>query len=215
MGGRSQKLRPTHSRATAVQLVVTCSKAKRGIVPTKRHLRSVRQTTFPSAAVEWIRRLVDMGRESVLAADQYRGDHWRAASDAAVIATSSGGRAWVCSAGYGLVPFDALVQPYSATFTSTDPDTVLRFHTPAEGDVESVWWEALANWEGPTAGAPRRVAALAARFPTDLLVVAVSEPYLRALTLDLLAAREALVAPDRLLILPVNSYLRRLRVTRV
>jgi hypothetical protein len=201
MGGRSPKLSPTLSRATAVQLVVTCAKAKRGAIPLVRHLRSIRQASVTRAAATWIHRLEAAKGESVLAADLYYGDHWRAASDAAAIATSSGGRAWVCSAGYGLVPLDARVQPYSATFTSADPDTVLRFHTSTKESVESVWWEALANWEGPTAGSPRRVATLAARFPTDLLVVAVSEPYLRALTPDLLATRAALASPDRLLIL--------------
>ncbi len=75
MGGRSPKLSPTLSRATAVQLVVTCAKAKRGVIPLVRHLRSIRQASVTRAAATWIRRLGYAKGESVLAADLYYGDH--------------------------------------------------------------------------------------------------------------------------------------------
>src|SRR5262245_38287755 len=110
---RSQKLRNSRGASPTVQLVVTCAKAKRGPVPQHLSLRSVRKGTATDAAEAWVRRLADARGEVIPANDLYRGDHWLAASEAGAIATASGGRAWVCSAGYGLIPFDARIRPYS------------------------------------------------------------------------------------------------------
>ncbi len=184
-----------------LQLVVTCAKAKRGQIPARLRLRSVRQRQVIAAANLWVERLREATGPTVPVSELYRGDHWKAASDAAAVAVGVGGRSWVCSAGYGLLPFDAAVRPYSATFTAGDPDSVARLVAPEADDVNAVWWAALADWEGPATGAPRQLAEIAAQAPTDLLVVTVSEPYLRALTPDLLTARARLSAPRRLLVL--------------
>ncbi len=186
---------------TVLQLVVTCAKAKRGRILTRLRLRSVRQRQMSAAAVSWTDRLSEATGPTVPASELYHGDHWKAASDAAAVAASVGGRAWVCSAGYGLIPFDAPVRPYSATFTAGDPDSVSRLITSEADDVNAAWWAAIAHWEGPGAGNPRHLADVAAQATTDLLVVTVSEPYLRALTPDLLAARSRLSSPRRLLVL--------------
>lgn len=184
-----------------IQFVVTCAKAKRGRVPPGRRLGSVRSRQAVAAADVWIDRLRDARGATTPASELYRGDHWKAAGEAAAVAVAAGGRAWVASAGYGLIPFDAPIRPYSATFAAGDPDSVSRLLAP-EGDVvQAVWWSALADWDGPSAGAPRLVADLAASYPADLLVVTLSEPYLRALTPDLVAARGRLSSPERLLVL--------------
>ena len=154
-----------------------------------------------AAADVWAARLRDAAGDTTPAAELYRGDHWTAAADTAAVAASAGGRAWVASAGYGLVPFDAPVRPYSATFAAGDPDSVSRFRAPGGGAVQAAWWAAVAGWEGPSAGAPRLVADLAGRHPAELLLVTLSEPYLRALTPDLLAARDRLTSGDRLIVL--------------
>ena len=96
-------------------------------------------------AEEWIGRLSIANGEVTTAADLYRGDHWTHALRAAERLTQVEGRAWVCSAGYGLVPLSAKLKSYSATFTSGDPDSVPE---PTE------WWTALAEWEGPEPGQP-------------------------------------------------------------
>jgi hypothetical protein len=184
-----------------IQFVVTCAKAKRGRVPTRRRLGSIRQRQAAAAADVWVDRLRDATGDTSPAAELYRGDHWKAAAEAAAVVVAAGGRAWVASAGYGLIPFDAPVRPYSATFAAGDPDSVSRFLAPDGEAVQAVWWSAVAGWEGPSAGAPRLVAGLAARCPKDLLVVTLSEPYLRALTPDLVAARECLSSRERLIVL--------------
>jgi hypothetical protein len=184
-----------------LQFIVTCAKTKRGQIPKRLRLRSVRPRQVSAAAGSWADRLRETSGPTVPASELYRGDHWKAASDAAAFVVGVGGRAWVCSAGYGLIPFDAPTRPYSATFTTGDPDSVTRLAAPDTDDVGAVWWAAIANWEGPVSGAPRLIAEVARQAPADLLVVTVSEPYLRALTPDLLSARERLSAPHRLLVL--------------
>lgn len=190
-----------HTPAPGVRLVVTCAKAKRGVIAPELRLRSVRARGAGEAVAEWVGQLREAAGATVPVGELYHGDHWKAASDAAASAVATGGNAWVCSAGYGLVPFDAPVRPYSATFAPGDPDTVLRFTTPDGNAVEAVWWDALAGWEGPKSGSPRLVAEIAAAHPGDVLLVPVSLPYLRALTADLLAARAALADADRLIVL--------------
>ena len=96
-------------------------------------------------------------------------------------------RIWVCSAGYGLVPLSGRIHPYSATFSAGHPDSVSRDLTVADG-LHALWWELLAQWEGPAPGTPRSIAALAESFPDDLLLVVMSETYLTATALDLLKA---------------------------
>jgi hypothetical protein len=147
-------------------------------------------------AAEWVGRMTSATGEGIPAADLYRGDHWVHALRAADRVTQLGGRAWLCSAGYGLVPLSAELHPYSATFTPGDPDSV---PDPAE------WWAALADWEGPTPGQPRRLADLTTGQSDRPLFVVVSEPYLRALTPSLLAARDNMTTPDRLVIVCVGA----------
>lgn len=184
-----------------IQFVVTCAKAKRGRIPARFRLRSVRPRNVNAAADSWTDRLREAVGPTVPAFELYRGDHWKAASDVAAVAAGVGGRAWVCSAGYGLIPFDAPVRPYSATFTAGDPDSVSRLIAREATDVNAAWWDAIAEWEGPLAGTSRHLVDIAKQAPADLLVVTVSEPYLRALTPDLLAARSRLSSPRRLLVL--------------
>ena len=180
---------------------MTCAKAKRGRVRPNLRLRAIRQRQLASTAVEWVRRLGETTGDSVPAAHLYRGDHWKSASEAAAIVEADGGTAWVCSAGYGLIPFDAPVWPYSATFTPGDLDSVLHLRSQNGEPVPPLWWDAVAAWAGPSPGRARRIASIAADSPRDLHIVVISEPYLRALTPDLLAAREQLRSADRMLIL--------------
>jgi hypothetical protein len=183
-----------------LQLLVTCAKAKRGAAPPRRRLRTVGLRPVAAAADVWVERLSAATGTTTPAAELYRGDHWKAASDAAAAAVEAGGRAWVASAGYGLVPFDAPLRPYSATFASGDPDSVSRF-AHGDPDASAVWWAGLARWEGPSPGHPRRLGELVRQAPGDMFVAVLSEPYLRALGSDLLAARDHLRAPDRLIVL--------------
>src|SRR5262249_29209445 len=106
---------------------------------------------------------------------------------------------FVASAGYGLLPSDALLRPYAATFSPRSPDSVARSGDPS--DAAATWWSRLGSWKGPKPGAPRTLTALAAANRDAVLLVAVSAAYLGALAPDLEAAAEELDEPERLMIL--------------
>jgi len=101
-------------------------------------------------------------------------------------------RLWVCSAGYGLIPADAPIRPYSATFAGPHPDSV-----PGGREGGAAWWSALAGWAG-SGGGPRSLADLAAADGGARLLLALSAPYLAACRPDALAAAARLRHPSQL-----------------
>ncbi len=143
------------------------------------------------------------GRGPRLAAtDLYVGDLWSVTCELPVVARKAWRAAelWVASAGYGLVPADAALVPYSATFMRGETDSVHVGAAAEAADAIQRWWEGLAEHPGPVAGAPRRVAHLAERARRSTILVVASPTYLTAMVKDLVAARAALASPDRLII---------------
>ena len=112
----------------------------------------------------------------------------------------------MCSAGYGLLQIDSLIKPYSATFSSSHPDTVCRWSDGKyRRNYKQVWWELLSQWSGPGTAVPRSIAGLAATFPTDPLLVVASRDYMEGLLDDCRGAREALDDPNLLSIVSAGS----------
>ena len=63
-------------------------------------------------ARDWICRLSDTSYSPLIAArDLYAGEHWMVARGLPDLAGGERIRLWACSAGYGLIPADALVRP--------------------------------------------------------------------------------------------------------
>lgn len=176
-----------------VQLVVTCAKEKRLTVPAELRLAAVPVRLPAVRAADWVRLLAVSITDTIPAADLYAGTHWAAARETAAFAD----HAWVASAGYGLIPFDAQVRPYSATFALGDPDSVVPPKSKSKPTDPADWWDALADWPGPVPGSPRRLTELAD--PGGFLLVAASVPYLRAMGRDLAAANEK--APGRVAVI--------------
>ena len=102
--------------------------------------------------------------------------------------------------GYGRISWNALLHSYGATFSPGQPDSVVGAANAGNRSTSS-WWRILADWPGPTPGEPRTLAGLVARFPAAFFLVAVSEPYLRAITPDLTEAAKHLAHADRLAVI--------------
>jgi hypothetical protein len=139
----------------------------------------------------------------VAATNLYRGQHWAVVRELPAVAQASGFQAdlWVASAGYGLIPAEAQVRPYSATFGTSDEDGVWR---PSDGDRRralQTWWNGLQEMAGPVPFAPRSLAALARTSPDAIILVVASPVYLAAMAGDLKAAREQLADPQHLLVI--------------
>jgi hypothetical protein len=128
-----------------------------------------------------MQRLTTSDVDTVRAVDLYAGEHWDIARALPRLATAFvRPTLWVASAGWGLIPIDAPIRPYSATFSTRHPDSVSDNSQGAQD-----WWSAIAAWQGPTPGAPRSLTTLVTDHPRDRVLLALSQPYFTACGNDL------------------------------
>ena len=173
---------PATLRRERIHVVVTCTNLKTRPVPAHLRLRDVTGTRLAPRLNAWIRRLSDEATPAIPARELYAGQHWDVARRLPSTAPDLDIVMWICSAGYGLIPSDARIRPYSATFANTHADRVSSSRTGW-----TAWWAALQEWNGPTDG-PRSLVQLAAGHSADRLLVVLSQPYLVACRADVLAA---------------------------
>lgn len=183
-----------------VHIVASCADRKVVAVPKERRLGSYRSHASVSRFESFVRALRDGSGETRAARDLYAGPYWSVVRDLPNVAATAGleAKLWVASAGYGLVPGDAVLHGYSATFRSGVADSV-----PSRMDAHPFpkqltgWWKALASWHGPTRGTPRSLHRLAV-IEGEAIVVLASPRYVQAMEDDLRLAAEIL--GDQLLI---------------
>jgi hypothetical protein len=199
-----------------LHIVVTCANRKRHPVPAELHLRTVTQRRPAARFTAWTRRLDASTADRHPALDAYAGEHWTVVRDLVASAAAQNAQLWVASAGYGLIPADAAICAYAATFAASAPDGVGA--TVAE---VSDWWQRLGEWPGPAPAQPRTFQELAARDRSATVIAVLSEAYQRACADDLLAAADELDtdalsmvgppaahAPLAELLVPVTAVLR-------
>jgi hypothetical protein len=167
-----------------VHIVVTCTNRKTTSPSDFLKVRTLGRDSVEARATDWIERLASSKAQAIAARDLYCGEHWTVVKSMHGEAAQFGRtvRIWVVSAGYGLLPLDAEVRSYAATFCSGHVDTV------GLGTSQTVWWQSLARWEGPAEGAPRSVTELIFESAGAPVLIALSPPYLYACTPDLLGA---------------------------
>ncbi len=169
---------------SSVHVVVTCSHRKTRPVPAAHRLRAVTGAGINTRLKEWIRCLQESVEPTVPAVELYAGEHWSIAKRLCRADASGRVRLWVCSAGYGLIPADAPIRSYSATFAGPHPDRV-----PGGRRGAAAWWAGLADHPRPGNGnEPRCLAELAAVAAHVRLLLVLSAPYLGACRADVLAA---------------------------
>jgi hypothetical protein len=170
----------------SVNVVVTCTKRKTRPAAPERRLRSVAAESPERRAEIWIERLCNSDDNSVTASELYAGDHWSIARSLPAAAQEQDVRLWVCSAGYGLISVEVPIAPYSATFSSSHPDSVRNGQRSTSAvETHARWWQTLSRWDGPEPGAPRSVEEIARRDPGEPILVVASAPYLQAMRDDL------------------------------
>lgn len=179
-------------------------------MPSALRLRTIRSRDPGRRVEQWWRNLNDPRRGAVNAADLYLGDHWSIIKSLPQVATEIGLRAflWVASAGYGLIPEDAPVCSYSATFASGHPDSV---YTPpfeaSKFDVLRAWWRGLNRLPGPVRDVPRSLEAIAHKDAGAVILVVGSSDYVGAMEEDLLAAAGALRDSSQLIVVSTPARL--------
>ena len=188
----------------AVNIVVTCTKAKTTPPVRECELRSVPKGTVRERVAEWRRRLKNHAPEAVSAVDLYSGDDWRIAR--CLCSSRFKIRTWVCSAGYGLIHISDRITPYSATFSATHPDSVCRGVSNVRGRaLLSAWWNCLVTWPGPSREAPRSLTELVDAYPRSPLIIVAPERYLDAIQEDLTGAAGRLPDPELLMIVSAGT----------
>ena len=175
---------PKVAAGQPLHIVVTCTNRKRQVVPTELRLGQLSHRTPAARFAAWTARLGDDAHPRYPALDLYAGEHWQIART--LTAETPVGRnavLWVASAGYGLIPADAAICAYGATFSAPADDTV-----GATLDEVASWWQRLGDWPGPAPDRPRTFAEMARRSPNGKIIAVLSEAYQRACCDDLIAA---------------------------
>jgi hypothetical protein len=180
-----------------VHVVVTCTNRKKRPVPAQLQLGSLPSGSIARRAEIWIRRLCEDANEPTVAArNLYAGEHWTIVRTLPDLSSNTENvRLWVCSAGYGLIPVDAQIRPYAATFSAGFPDSVAD-----SPDEATDWWDLLGQWPGPCPSQHRSLCALTQADQAALYMLVLSESYLRACRHDISAALGRMGASDRFLI---------------
>jgi hypothetical protein len=188
-----------------VLVLITCTNRKTVIPSPALRLRSVPGRTTAARAQAWIDRLSTADVERLPASRLYSGDHWHVVRSIGQDRQRHRVGLFVCSAGYGLVPVEANLAPYAATFALNHPDSVARSAKNGQASsAQRAWWEALAAWSGPVPGSPRSIADLACERKNSILLIAASPQYLDAVTDDLDRAAAA-VGPERLAVFSAGA----------
>jgi len=147
----------------------------------------------------------------------YAGEHWSVVMGLPEVARASGFKPhlWVASAGYGLIPANAAIRPYSATFARGDDDSVITDtrNRDSAGQLQ-LWWKVLSEQEGPSLHDVRSIKELAVKEPRASILVVASPPYVAALAEDLSLAAQQLAKPERMLIVSTPSPLSKGRLAR-
>jgi hypothetical protein len=173
-----------------LHIVVTCTNRKRYAAAPPLHLGSLTHGRLAARFTAWTARIGGATDPRHRALDLYAGEHWqvvRSLTNEQVLPVSAA--LWVVSAGYGLIPVEAAICSYGATFSAGRDTVGVTVAEVAE------WWRLLGDWPDPVPGHPRSVTELARRFPGATIVAVLSEAYQRACADDLLTAA-AIVRPD-------------------
>jgi hypothetical protein len=179
--------------AETLHVVVSCKSRKTLDIPRALRISSVHDHDLESRAAHWRETLEGYSSETRPAADLYAGDHWKVVLRIPTVAPQLNVQIWVASAGYGLVPIEQELKPYSATFIRPHLESVT---TPESKFGPREWWRALTTWD--IGEHPRSVAGLARTLSQDggLILLALSAPYALALADDIANAAKA--APGRI-----------------
>jgi hypothetical protein len=147
---------------------------------------------------EWRSRIDAWGGERRIARELYAGGHWSVVRG--LVSARPSLQCFVISAGYGLVPIDAYLVPYAATFAFGHHDSIARSRGKSASEENVEWWNALSNWRPVGKEGARSICESLTRERTGIHVFALSTSYLDAISEDLARGRQQLADPSRLII---------------
>jgi hypothetical protein len=177
-------------------MVVACAQTKTLPVPPELELGRVPAAIVSARAHAWVEKRDAACAAELPALDLYSGTYWatiRRLKDTAVVLGYET-RLWVASAGYGLVPDNASLKPYSATFAAGDADSVCNksYSRGARATVLRDWWTIISGDRG--------VASVATADRRGSLLIVAGPAYVNAMWHDLSRAAAALASLEQLVI---------------
>lgn len=193
-----------------LHIIASCTERKSQPVPAELQLRDVAEQETTVRARAWWSRLKSGRHDRFEARNLYAGEHWSVVLELPEVARENGFRPqlWVASAGYGLIPADAAIHPYSATFARGEEDSVVKDASNRDSAKQvQLWWKVLSEHVGPSAGGARSIKALVSTEPHASFLIVASPLYVTALAKDLAEAVGQLARPERLLIVSSPSPL--------
>lgn len=186
-----------------INIVVSCTNSKRGIVPSELHLRNYRGSgSLEAAADQWIRVTERPELARVPARDLYKGGYWSVVRSFQQPGDSWEIQVWICSAGYGLLSSSDPISPYAATFSYDHEDSVNQL-APALKPRAALraWWKSIA---ARSSRPVRTLSDLASRDADVPLLIALSGNYLAAIEEDFLDLVSR-TRPDQVAIVSCSS----------
>jgi len=188
-------------------VITSCTNRKKNTEYGPRRLGLYSSTKLSSRSQQWLQVLQESSEEVVSARELYAGDHWSVIKSLnGLVGSTVDLQLWIVSAGYGLISESTPVSTYSCTFASGQDDSIHRGVITVSKEANSrQWWKELQKWQGPEPGQPRSVEELVRQNPETTLLVVLSQEYLKAIQDDLRRALEAMVNPDRFLIVSVGT----------
>lgn len=197
-----------------LQIIVNCTERKRASVPKDLFLRDIQlkgNQGIKEKAKIWWARLSNNKRKNtpkLMATNLYSGAYWAIARELPTLARQIGfnPNLWVLSAGYGLIPSETLIYPYSATFTNSSLDSIghLVKDKAARKKMHQIWWETISSFDGLESKTPHSFVQLVNKFPDSYFLVLVSPNYLQAAEKDLIDAIKNIKLPEKFIIISVR-----------
>jgi len=182
-----------------VHVIVTCTNRKTLPVPRALRLGNLPKLDTELRVREWTARLGTSSVPLIAAQDLYAGEHWMIARGLPARTRHARVQLWVCSAGYGLIPAEAQIRPYAATFSGSSD----RVPGGAEGARQ--WWHTLTCWDGPAPGEPRSICSLVADDRSASFLLALSASYLNACRDDIAAAAGQAADPETFTVISAGT----------
>ncbi len=192
-----------------VRVVVGC--ANRKLRPPAQGLRlGAYPTGIEARSAQWLKRIATPETDTMAAHDLYMGEHWSVVKGLHEAAGQGGCdiEIWVASAGYGLVPAESLLEPYSATFSPGSDDSVVQGVLGEQrSEANRYWWEQLTKPRAARETNTRSLTQLAQKDPSVSIVVALSKTYVQAVREDLNAASLAMGNNNNLMLVTTGGPL--------
>jgi hypothetical protein len=187
-----------------LHIIASCTDRKSDSVSPALCLRSVPHGPMARRVREWWRRLRSHPGRGHPAVQVYAGNHWAVVRSLPQLASEKGfdAKLWILSAGYGLLPSDAAIHGYSATFAYGHEDSVGQ-----SARQLAEWWSNLSSMSLPGWGATRTLTRLIMDDPRATYIVVASSNYLTAIETDLLRGVSAGRGTDQLIVVSSRKAL--------